>query len=121
MGPGSGLGVGYLTKSQFGSCHEVFSSEGGHLDFNVTSEENFRLRQHAVDFIEKSDNVENLRAKGSIDRVSLERLCAGPAVPLIYDFMKKEHPDVKSPLGDSKAFKEMTSGDIISAGMTTEG
>ena len=31
--------------------------------------------------------------------------------------MKKTHPDVKSPLGDKIKFDDMTSGDIISAGM----
>jgi glucokinase len=44
MGPGTGLGVGFLTRSEFGNCHEVFPCEGGHLDFNVRSEEDFKLR-----------------------------------------------------------------------------
>ena len=44
MGPGTGLGEGILTKSQFAKCHEVFSSEGGHVDFTVRSEEDWKLR-----------------------------------------------------------------------------
>jgi glucokinase len=44
MGPGTGLGEGILTKSQFAKCHEVFSSEGGHVDFAVRSEEDWKLR-----------------------------------------------------------------------------
>lgn len=118
-GPGTGLGVGYLTRSQYGKCHDIFACEGGHLDFNVTSEQDFRLRQFAVNYIETSNNVENLRAKGQIDRVSIERLCAGPAVPLIYAFMVQENPKVKSFLSDAKKFEDMTSEDIISAGMAT--
>lgn len=42
----------------------------------------------AREFVGSSDNIENLRAKADIGRVSVERLCAGPAVPLIYAFMK---------------------------------
>ena len=94
MGPGSGLGEGYLTKSRFSSCYEVFSSEGGHVDFNVTSEEDWNLRQFALDYIPKSQNVENQRGRGDLYRVSIERLCAGPAVPLIYEFIKKQNPDL---------------------------
>lgn len=30
--------------------------------------------------------------------MSTERLCAGPAVPLIYQFFKSEHPELKSVL-----------------------
>ena len=84
MGPGTGLGVGLLTKSKFANCHEVIPSEGGHTDFAVRGEEDFKLRQFAIEYIKTSNNVENLRGKGDIDRVSIERMCAGPAVPLIY-------------------------------------
>jgi len=44
MGPGTGLGEGILTKSSFSKCYEIFSSEGGHVDFSVTSEEDWKLR-----------------------------------------------------------------------------
>jgi glucokinase len=81
MGPGTGLGEGYLTKSSFSKCYEVFSSEGGHVDFNITSEEDYKLRQFAIDYIKKTDDED-------IPRVSVERLCAGPAIPLIYEFLK---------------------------------
>jgi len=120
MGPGTGLGVGILTKSKFANCHEVYPSEGGHTDFAVRGEEDFKLRQFAIEYIKTSNNVENLRGKGEIDRVSIERMCAGPAVPLIYQFLKQEHPEVASPLGDKIAFDDMTSGDIIKAGMAKD-
>jgi glucokinase len=120
MGPGTGLGVGILTKSKFANCHEVYPSEGGHTDFAVRGEEDFKLRQFAIEYIKTSNNVENLRGKGDIDRVSIERMCAGPAVPLIYQFLKQEHPEVASPLGDKIAFDDMKSGDIIKAGMAKE-
>lgn len=88
MGPGTGHGQGYLTKSEFSKCYEVYSSEGGHVDFSVTCEEDWELRKFAMDYIKNSNNIENLRGKSEIERTSIERLCAGPAVPLIYEFMK---------------------------------
>lgn len=49
--------------------------------------------------------------------MSIERLCAGPAVPLIYEFMKVQYPDLPRILETNKKDIELTSGDIISAGM----
>lgn len=59
MGPGTGLGEGYLTKSVFSNCYEVFSSEGGHTDFSVRNEEDWNLRQFAINYIRDSNNIEN--------------------------------------------------------------
>jgi glucokinase len=98
MGPGTGLGEGILTKSAFSKCHEVFSSEGGHTDFAVRNEQDWKLMQFAMNYIENSNNIENQRGKAKLDRMSTERLCAGPAVPLIYQFLKSEYPELKSVL-----------------------
>lgn len=56
------------------------------------------------EFIENSNNVENKRAKGKVGRVSVERLCAGPAVPLIYAYMAKKYPDLEKVLEKDKDF-----------------
>ena len=74
----------------------------------------------AKNFIETSDNVENLRAKGKIDRVSIERLCAGPAVPLIYAFMKTQYPELESVLENYMKFDDITSKNIIKMAMDTK-
>jgi len=84
-----------LTKSKFSPCYEVFPSEGGHVDFSPRNQIEYELLEFAKDYIENSNNVENLRGKGKIHRVSMERVCAGPAVPLIYEFYKKQNPDLK--------------------------
>ena len=89
IGPGTGLGVGILVKASEDSLYEPYPSEGGHTDFVVKNEEDYKLHVFARDFIENSNNIENLRAKAKIGRISVERLCAGPAVPLIYAFMKE--------------------------------
>ena len=79
-----------------------------------------RLADFAYNFIEHSDNVENKRAKAKITRLSHERLGAGPAVPLIYEFMKTEHPDLARVIetGDNaKKPEEIDSHDVISTAM----
>jgi len=48
MGPGTGLGVGFLLKPPGGRYHEIGASEGGHTDFSVITEEDWKLRQFAV-------------------------------------------------------------------------
>ena len=88
VGPGTGLGMGILVRHGKDDLYDPSPSEGGHVDFTVKNKEDYDLMVFAKNFIENSNNVENLRAKGKIDRVSIERLCAGPAVPLIYAFMK---------------------------------
>ena len=93
-GPGPGLGEGFLCKSEYSPHYEVYPSEGGHTDFSVRNLEDFELLEFARKFIENSDNVENLRAKGKVGRISIERLCAGPAIPLIYDFYRTKYPEM---------------------------
>jgi glucokinase len=46
-------------------------------------------------------------------------LCAGPAVPLIYEFLKTVYPDLPRVLEKDKSADELLSGDIISCGMKT--
>lgn len=95
IGPGTGLGQGFLCKSEYAPFYEVYPSEGGHTEFSVRDQDDYELLEFAHKFIDNSDNVENLRAKGKLHRVSIERMCAGPAVPLIYDFMRNKHPDME--------------------------
>lgn len=51
--------------------------------------------------------------------MSVERLCAGPAVPLIYSFMKTQYKDLEVVLekdtkfGKAKTFNDIESKDII--------
>jgi glucokinase len=92
MGPGTGLGEGILVKGSTSKFYDPIPSEGGHVDFAVRNQEDFELLEFAKVFLEESNNVENLRSKGRVHRVSIERLCAGPALPLIYDFFaKRDH------------------------------
>ena len=93
IGPGTGLGVGYMTKDPKSSQYECFPSEGGHVEFPIRSEKDWKFYNFAKKFIETSNNVENLRAKTKLDRFSIERACAGPAIPLIYSFLAEENQE----------------------------
>jgi glucokinase len=54
-----------------------------------------------------------------LSRVSVERLCAGPAVPLIYAYMREKHPNLERKLENYKSFDDISSKDIIGFGMET--
>jgi glucokinase len=114
MGPGTGLGEGFLCKSEYAPYYEVYPTEGGHSEYSVRNQEDFELLEHARKFIEHSENIENQRAMGKTYRISIERLCAGPAVPLIYDFMRTKHPDLEKTIeAEGIHFNQMTSPMII--------
>ena len=116
MGPGTGHGQGFLVKSKFSPCYDVYPSEGGHTEFAPRNEEDWRLMQFAFNYIENSNNIENKRGKKKIARISHERLGAGPAIPLIYEFMKKEHASLERVIEsgeDAKAADDINSHDVI--------
>ena len=122
LGPGTGHGQGFLIKSKFSPCYEVYPSEGGHVEFAPRSELDSRLLTFAHEYIENSNNVENERGKPKyrLNRMSHERLGAGPAIPLIYEFMKKEHENLPRifETGDAKKTPdEINSHDVIQAAM----
>lgn len=79
------------------------------------------LVNYAYNYIENSNNVENSRGENKkINRISHERLGAGPAVPLLYEFIKKQNPDLELILekGDgAKTPDEINSHDVITAAM----
>ena len=45
--------------------------------------------------------------------MSIERLTAGPAVPMLYAFMKEKYPKLESALEKKKPFDEIYSKDVI--------
>ena len=121
MGPGTGLGEAFLCKSQFSKCHEVFPAEGGHTEWSPRGDIDFKLYKFAKNYIATSQNVENLKTPNvALDRLSVERVCAGPALPMIYEFMKTEHPDLAKVLetgANAKSPNDIIGKDIIEAGL----
>lgn len=88
------------------------STEGGHADWSPKTQEDFDLQEFAKNYIETSNNVENKRAKGKVYRISIERLCAGPALPLIYEFMKSRHPKLATVIEKETKADDIT-GEMI--------
>ena len=103
--------------------YETYPSEGGHTDFTPKTEEDYELLKFARHFIETSNNVENRRGSDKVGRMSVERVCAGPAVPLMYAFYKQKYPELEVVLekdtdkGKAKDFDDIEAADIINLAM----
>lgn len=72
MGIGTGLGMALVVPGNH--SWRVFATEGGHVDFASLNEQQVRLREFA-------------RQRLGIERVSCERLTAGPGLTLIHEFL----------------------------------
>ncbi|MEP6551589.1 MAG: glucokinase, partial [Gemmatimonadales bacterium] len=72
IAPGTGLGEAFLTWD--GTRYRAFPSEGGHADFAPTTELQAGLLTH-------------LRRR--FDHVSIERVCSGPGLFNIYDYLRE--------------------------------
>jgi glucokinase len=70
--PGTGLGEAFLTRRN--GIDQVYSSEGGHADFAPTSALQIRLLSYLM---------------GKYGHVSYERICSGPGIANIYQFLKE--------------------------------
>ena len=71
IAPGTGLGEAFLTWD--GSRHHPFPSEGGHSDFAPATEHETGL-------------LSDLR--GRFGHVSVERVCSGPGIVNIYEYLR---------------------------------
>lgn len=71
IAPGTGLGEAFLTWD--GSRHHPFPSEGGHADFAPAAEHETELLSHL---------------RGRFGHVSVERVCSGPGIVNIYEYLR---------------------------------
>jgi glucokinase len=83
IGAGTGLGQGFLLPDAQGE-YQVFSSEGGHVDF-------------APRTLLESDLLHYLRDKYQWDRVSVERVVSGMGIVAIYQFLRDRQWAEESP------------------------
>jgi glucokinase len=70
IAPGTGLGEAFLFWT--GSSYRVSASEGGHADFASTDD----LQSELLAYM-----------RSRVDHVSYERVCSGPGIQQIYDFL----------------------------------
>lgn len=78
VAPGTGLGEAFLIWS--GSSYIACSSEGGHASFAPTDERQDGLRQYLA---------------GRFGNVSCERVCSGPGIANIYDYLRAARPELE--------------------------
>lgn len=82
IGAGTGLGEAFLVSLD-GKNYEVFSSEGGHVDFAPRSLPEFELQQYILQ-------------RNNLERLSVERVVSGQGIISIYQFWRNREPDSES-------------------------
>jgi glucokinase len=78
VAPGTGLGEAFLIWN--GSSYIPCSSEGGHASFAPTDERQVGLRQYLAK---------------RFGQVSFERVCSGPGIANIYDYLRETQPELE--------------------------
>jgi len=86
LAPGTGLGEGFLLFSK--DLYFPRGTEGGHVDFAPVDQEQRKLLEWM--------------SAASLETVSYEMVCAGPAIPILYDFYRDqgmaENPEIQGRL-----------------------
>ena len=77
VGPGTGLGMGYLVKDQESDFYSIGASEGGHQDYTAKTKDNYALREY---FKKTLGNTE----------LSIERVLSGQGLIIIYKYLKSQ-------------------------------
>ena len=82
IGPGTGLGMGYLVKDPSCEYYTIGSSEGGHQDFCPKNALYNELREYTMKLLGQ-------------DNLSIERVCCGQGLVPIYKFLREKEKDIK--------------------------
>ena len=82
LGPGTGLGMGYLLKDEENEFYTIGASEGGHQDYTAKTEEDFALREYFKKTLGNTD-------------LSIERVLSGQGLILIYKYLQSKNTNVK--------------------------
>ena len=118
IGPGTGLGMGFLLKNKKNKYYVIGSSEGGGQDFSAKSEFLLKLRNF-------------IRDEVGLGNVSLGKICSGRSLIPIYKFLhlygneKKQKFEREPNLGQKidifKQYKEVNKVGEINVEITTKG
>ena len=77
IGPGTGLGMGYLLKDKKSKYYTIGTSEGGHQNFSRKNKLFFEL----AEFVKKEYNLAH---------VTIENVCSGQGMVPLYKFLLKQ-------------------------------
>ena len=80
IGPGTGLGMGYLLKDKKNKYYTIGNSEGGHQNFSRKNKLFFEL----AEFVKNEYNLEH---------VIIENVCSGQGMVPIYKFLLKKEQE----------------------------
>ena len=118
IGPGTGLGMGYLLKNKNDKYYTIGSSEGGGQDFSAKSEFLLKLRNF-------------IRDEVGLGNVSIGKMCSGRSLIPIYKFLyingnkdnKKleREPNLGKKIDNFKKYKEVDKVGEINVEITTKG
>jgi glucokinase len=107
IGAGTGLGYGYLIKTVNSKYYYVFPSEGGHQDFAPQNDKEWRYYGY-------------LKNHYSVDRISVERACCGPSLPLIFLFHSEVEKIESEIFLTDEEKKKLTPEDVIKYGLSKQ-
>ena len=115
IGPGTGLGMGFLLKNQEDKYYTIGSSEGGGRDYSPKSEFNLKLRK----FVKEEVGLEN---------VSLGKMCSARSLIPIYKFLHlygekkyEREPDLAKKIDEFKSYKQVGKVSRINAELIDKG
>ena len=80
IGPGTGLGMGYLLKDKNNKYYTIGNSEGGHQNFSRKNKLFFEL----AEFVKNEYNLEH---------VTIENICSGQGMVPLYKFLLKKEQE----------------------------
>ena len=83
IGPGTGLGMGYLIKNKNDKYYRIGNSEGGHQNFSRKNRKYYEL----AEFIKKEYNLEY---------VTIENICSGQGMVPIYKFLLEKEKEISN-------------------------
>ena len=106
-GAGTGLGYGYLIRTLNSKYYYVFASEGGHQDFSPHNEKEWRYFTF-------------LKNYHKVDHISVERACAGPAIPLIFLFHAEVEKMESQIFLTREEMEKLTPEDVIKYGLSKQ-
>ncbi len=118
IGPGTGLGMGFLLKNKKNKYYMIGSSEGGNQDFSAKSEFLLKLRTFTRNEVE-------------LGNVSLGKICSGRSLIPIYKFLHlygneknqkfEREPNLAKKIDAFKQYKEVNKVGEINVEITTKG
>jgi len=103
IGAGTGLGHGFMVKSQHSNYYEVYPSEGGHQDLAPSN--NIQKEYHV--YLQKFYNI---------NHVSVERAICGEGIQTMFKFFY-EKEKLESPLLKTKGINDIEVREILEYGM----